>query len=245
MNLKLKNTGKVTMGPKGTRKVIVVSHERSGTHFLMNTLADNFGYISREWIDFDDEYIANAYAPQNILRFIDLTKGLPILEIFKCHYSVDFFKEIFRELFDEFRVFYIERDGEDTMESFCKHLNGFDWNVGPKVSDGKALACTQPSGALMRYQMFQHIDMSMRHLDHVHGWQSLRERPFFEDQIFYIRYEDLRDNFDNTVLRIGAWLDMEMINNKPVKPGKRDRVIATDREMRNDTKNLTQSESMD
>jgi hypothetical protein len=35
-----------TYGPAGTRKIIVASHERSGTHFLMNTLADNFGYVS-------------------------------------------------------------------------------------------------------------------------------------------------------------------------------------------------------
>ena len=233
MNLKRKNTGKVTMGPQGTQKIIVVSHERSGTHFLMNTLDDNFGYISYPWIDFDTEYIDNPYASENILEFIDIVRGKPILELFKCHYEVNFFWQILEQLFSEFRVFYIYRDGHDTMESFCKHLNGFDWRVGPKVSDGMALAVTEPSGALMRYQMWQYKTMWDRHFCHVAQWRNLRYSRF-KDQIFYIRYEDLRDNFDNTVLRIGAWLDMEMINDEPVKPGKRDRVIATDKEMRNE-----------
>ena len=36
-------------------KVMVVSHERSGTHFLMNTIALNFDYISAPWINLDWE----------------------------------------------------------------------------------------------------------------------------------------------------------------------------------------------
>ncbi len=45
INAKLGNI----LGKKG----MVVSHERSGTHFLMNTLALNFGYIAKPWINFD------------------------------------------------------------------------------------------------------------------------------------------------------------------------------------------------
>src|SRR5215469_1383683 len=33
--------------------VMVVSHERSGTHFLMNALASCYGYVSAPWVDFD------------------------------------------------------------------------------------------------------------------------------------------------------------------------------------------------
>ena len=35
------------------KKIIVFSHERSGTHFLMNTIGENFGYNNLQWIDID------------------------------------------------------------------------------------------------------------------------------------------------------------------------------------------------
>jgi len=31
--------------------VMVVSHQRSGTHFMMNTVAACFGYVSNPWLD--------------------------------------------------------------------------------------------------------------------------------------------------------------------------------------------------
>ena len=48
------------MESRKTKKVIVISHERSGTHFLMDTIALNFGYVgdfdergAARWIDLD------------------------------------------------------------------------------------------------------------------------------------------------------------------------------------------------
>ena len=44
------------LAPEDVKKAMIVSHERSGTHFLMNTLDKNFPYISQPWINFDFEF---------------------------------------------------------------------------------------------------------------------------------------------------------------------------------------------
>ena len=43
----------LTVSDEPRRKVAVISHERSGTHFLMNTLAANCDLIAKPWWDLD------------------------------------------------------------------------------------------------------------------------------------------------------------------------------------------------
>ena len=40
-------------------KVLVVSHERSGTHFMMNSLAANFGYVANPFMNLDSSLGVN------------------------------------------------------------------------------------------------------------------------------------------------------------------------------------------
>ena len=47
--------------------VLVVSHERSGTHFLMNSIARGYGYTSTPWVDMDyDSMPINFFHPPAI-----------------------------------------------------------------------------------------------------------------------------------------------------------------------------------
>jgi hypothetical protein len=49
---------------------MVVSHERSGTHFLINSLSESFNY-SKKSLDFDHTDVnINYYAPENILSIL-------------------------------------------------------------------------------------------------------------------------------------------------------------------------------
>jgi len=142
----------VSLGPFWVKKAMVVSHERSGTHFLMNTLADNFGYVSFPWIDLDVGKPINYYSPDNILGFLKCMKGQPILNILKSHHQVDFFLPILGELLEEYHIFYIHRKVTEVMESFAKHINGIEWDAGPRTKNGKELMFMEPSGGLLRYQ---------------------------------------------------------------------------------------------
>lgn len=214
---------KVNLGPKDISKVIVISHERSGTHFLMNTLAENFGYISDPWIDLDFNMPVNFWAADNIMNILNTMKGQPVLNTIKSHHQVEFFFSILPDILDEFLVFYIYRSARAVMESFCKHLNAYYWNAGPKVGTGRLLADFQPSGALLRYQTRQFPTMLDRWKGHVRGWLTLPER--IKEQIIYVRFNDLDHDFDNTVYRISERINMNLISEFPQRPSKFDRVI--------------------
>ena len=68
----------VKLGKINRKKAAVIGHERSGTHFLMNTLAYNFGYISAPWFNFDFELGINFHAPQAILNILKQMHDKPV-----------------------------------------------------------------------------------------------------------------------------------------------------------------------
>lgn len=213
---------KVTLGPKWMKKAMVISHERSGTHFLMNTLADNFGYVSTEWINIDFDMPVNYWHPNDILRFLGCMAGKPVLNIVKSHHQVEFLLPIIPQLLDEFHIFYIYRHGEEVMKSLCKHLKAVEWAVGPKVEDGETLAKTAPSGGVLRYQMVQYPTMWDRWEAHVAGWLGIPED--IQHRIIYIPFMGLRDAFEDMVRYIAHRIGLP-VPVKIVKPGKLDRVI--------------------
>ena len=201
----------------------MASHERSGTHFLMNTLSLNFGYISMPWIDIDIEQVFNPFAKENFYYMqLNDYEGVPVLNTFKTHFQADFFLPILDQLLKEYWIFYIHRDGTDVMESFARHLNFHEWDAGPKVSDGKELAQAEPAGYLMRYQKAQISDMWQRWKDHIKGWTLLPEK--YRRQIIYVKFEDLNERFEKTVRDIGIKMGCDTVS--LTRPNKHENVMA-------------------
>jgi len=220
------HTISVSLGPEWIKKAIVVSHERSGTHFLMNTLADSFQYVSYPWINMDIDQPINWWAADNLLSFLMSMKGEPVLNIVKSHHSVEFFLPVLEEVLEEFHLFYIYREPQAVMESLCRHLNAIPWNAGPKVESGAALAATEPSGSLLRYQARQYPNMRERLLAHQKGWkEGIPEH--LRGQIIYVSFEDLRDRFEATVRFIGRQLK-RAVPKVIIKPSREDRVVTPD-----------------
>ena len=184
-------------------KIIVFSHERAGTHFLMNSIAKNFGYIGRPWIDLDVENIPNPYCPHNIWNFLDQFSGKNVLNIFKSHYNADFVKPIMKQILSEFEIFYIQRMNSFALfDSLCRHFNAYSWEIGPKSINGMHLRSLQPSGACMRYQIAQYSTMDARRKCHISSWKEVKEAY----KINWIIYENLDLNFNQTIQKIAGFL---------------------------------------
>ncbi len=184
------------------RKALVVSHERSGTHFLMNTLAENFGYIARPWVNFDFNLTINFHSPEAIGSFFGFMRGKPVLNIVKSHHPFAFFDAVIEEILDEFHVFYIHRDPRDVMVSFWNLVRRFKWDEGPKTGSVGEFMRASPRGAILRYQKEQVPTLLDRWKAHVEGWAcdapaAVRER------LIIVRYEDLNSDFEATVRAIG------------------------------------------
>src|SRR6187200_2098494 len=98
-------------------KIAVVSHERSGTHFLMNSIAKCYGYLAAPWINFDYELGLNFYHPATIGAFFGQFRDYYPANIVKAHHSFAFFEGAFDEIVSDFHIFYVSRDPRDVMVS--------------------------------------------------------------------------------------------------------------------------------
>lgn len=202
------------------RPVMVNSHERSGTHFLMNAIADNFGYISDPPIDFDMPM--NPWIPENISGMLkDLFVNNPeaIRHIVKSHYEGRFFQPVIGELLLNVHIFYIYRYKEfELFESLRKHFNSINWDEGPKCSTATHLMVAEPFGGCIRYQYKQYKDMLVRHRNHISSWK--KGMGEHQEKIIYVKYEDLRDNFIETVKMISERIGIPIIGGIPHMPNK-------------------------
>ncbi len=210
------------LGDPGRKKTIVISHERSGTHFLMNTLEQNFGYIAKTWINFDYNLSFNFHVPQSLLDFIKQFHDKPVLNIIKSHHHIDFFKDTMDYLSEQFHIFYICRDPRDVIKSYRKFLYKLPWDEGPKEATAGEFMRAAPRGGLLRFQKEQSETMLHRWQDHVASLMDYMESAEGQ-KIILLRYEDLDREFDMTVRKISSITGQAVDN--PVRPDRTDNVI--------------------
>lgn len=200
------------------KKIMVVSHERSGTHFLMNTLANNFGFQSHPWVDLDNP-IWLPYVPQNIGRELLLIaqNNETEMAIVKSHHNVKFFEGILDDISKLYHIFYIYRDREDTLRSCWKHFKDIrekqNWNGGPYCQTYEEFKRSEPYAACMRYQYQQYPTMEERYNDHVKGWLE-------QGNVITVKYEDLNEDFNKTVMTIKDRIGLAMFHGEPLRPTK-------------------------
>ena len=206
----------LSIGPESkARKVAVFSHERSGTHFLMNTLAQNFGYISDPWWNLDYEEGLNFHAPGYLLHYFLQVHDQPISNILKSHHAAGFFFDIIDYLADQFRLFYIVRDPRDTMTSYRKFVRENPYDEGPEAATAGEFARATPRGAMLRYQKEQASSVLHRWQRHVEGWLDLAD-DVGPERLQVVRYEDLNREFEGTLATIAAFLDQPL--DEPTRP---------------------------
>ena len=116
------------------KKVLIIGHERSGTHFLTNTIAQCFDY-DHDTINLVHTQGVDWRNPQAFENWTAQFRGRFVPKIFKSHHAYAFVAPLLDELSAEFAIFYVQRDGRDVMTSFWTYLNripGRGW--GPQKS---------------------------------------------------------------------------------------------------------------
>jgi hypothetical protein len=189
--------------PKRRPAVMVASHERSGTHFLMNTLAACYGYTSRPWIDLDHPPLAiNFYSPVSVREHLMTLAAGPRAQLVKSHHQAGFFDGELSVLAEHYVVFYIYRNPVDVLLSYWRYMHQWSSFEGPKAADPLAFARAEPCGGMMRYQLRQHANLMQRWAAHVEGWL---EAATAARRVRLIRYEDLDTRFEEVVHEF-AWI---------------------------------------
>ncbi|MEG3617923.1 sulfotransferase domain-containing protein [Magnetovibrio sp. PR-2] len=185
----------------------VISHERSGTHFLINTLSASFNYLPVDnRLDVDTYTVnINFFAPEAILEFFNQIKQHNVANVLKSHHSADFLEPVIETAVDTCAILYIYRHPRDVMHSMWRLLKNYTWHEGPVCPTPADMMRAQPEGHLMRYQMYQAENMLHRWDRHVNGWFDLAEKYGSRGKgIHLVRYEDLRDDYEGTVKKLGA-----------------------------------------
>lgn len=179
------------------KPVMVVSHERSGTHFLMNALSEEFGYVSYPFVNFDHHPInINFFSPAKLAEFFRKSRDDKILMIRKSHHQFAFFALHIKDILANVHIFYIYRDPRDVMHSYRNFLNSWKWFEGPKTDNSSAFIRTPPAGQMLRYQYHQLPDMLDRWRVHVEGWiDAAAHHP----EIVTVKYEDLDQKYSAVI----------------------------------------------
>jgi Sulfotransferase domain len=200
-------TAELSLGPTASKKIMVVSHERSGTHLLMNALELNLGFVADPWLNLDYELGVNLYSHHSLCFYLmNRMHNAPVLNIVKSHHQLGFFAPILPYLTDQFHIFYIYRDPRDVMVSFWRYIWTHTRDEGPRTETVGAFMRAEPSGGMLRYQKKQVPTVLERWKVHVEEWVGAADRSCAEG-ICLVRYEELCLDFEATIDRIARHLE--------------------------------------
>ena len=189
------------------KTVIVCSHERSGTHFLMNSIACNSNYTVEPYLNFDYSQlgcIINFHKTDNVSNFIKKISNLEkkgvkygLSSIIKSHHPAYIFHKLFNN--EDIIFYYVYRHPSETLMSYWKFINHWDWHEGPKENTPFNFIKSVPEGQMQRYQKKSYKSVFSRWANHVSEW--LESSNKFKN-IHLIQYEDLNNNYYNTMEKV-------------------------------------------
>jgi hypothetical protein len=202
--------------------VLVVSHERSGTHFLINALAAAYGYPAIGFLDFDQTSLnINYFHARAVGEALVRAARLPSATTIKSHHAVEFFEDALPEILRQMPVFYIHRDPVDVMISYWRAINAWPWHEGPRTTSVLEFAAAEPEGMMLRYQKKQARNLLQRWARHVDGWTEAASR---NARINVVRYDQLDVNYENTVGGLASVLGRR--SGSLTRPDRRTNVVA-------------------
>ncbi len=195
--------------PVGMPKVLIVSHERSGTHFMMNSLALNFGYVSNPWVNLDYELGVNFHSAIAFESLMSHFKGQWVANLFKTHHEFGFFADWILKFKDEFKIIYMVREASAVLRSYQRFLQSTPWYEGPKLAVASEFIRAHPVGSLTRLQYQYAQTMTHRWCNHVQGW--LKGGQLLGNQRFMpVLYSELDETFEDTMRQISMFLQLPL-----------------------------------
>lgn len=177
--------------------VMVVSHERSGTHLLMNSLGQSYGYDADYYCNFDSRPLGiNFFRSGAIQDTLQQLADRRLASVVKSHHEAAFLAKAIDRILERWVVFYVHRDPVEVMLSYWRFMHGWTWDEGPRLADPLAFARAAPAGQMMRYQARQHATVLHRWASHVDGWLDLAAR---RRRLVVTRYADLVTDYAGTL----------------------------------------------
>jgi hypothetical protein len=173
----LKDAKKINKTPISNKKIIIASHERSGTHMLMNKICSCTQYNAEPWVDIDEKFIMELSKENASVQSDDS------LQLYKTHFIPD----LLFETINEAKLFYIYRNPFDVMLSFWKYAQKYPDHAVPASSLSEFIL-SEPSGRGGIYNNNKHNSYIERWMDHVSLWLAAAKE---KENIRCLSYEKL------------------------------------------------------
>ena len=183
--------------------LMVCSHERSGTHFLMNSLSSCTSYTNKPFLNYDYINLGSAinfYSEKSIFSFIQNCSNISINSdlyyvnsIIKSHFPLPL---IGKDSINILKISYVYRNPVDVFISFWKFLHKLDWFEGPKINCPLELMKYTPCGQSQRYQIQNYHTYFSRWANHVSSAYLASQK---HKNIICINYSDLLNNHSNSI----------------------------------------------
>jgi hypothetical protein len=185
----------------GGSDVIVISHRRSGTHFAIDAIRNNFPDCRGEHLDLD--HLRPSHPARMTPRHVEERRARgPV--VFKSHalpepersFGDAETSDFVRRIVERARIVYVHRDGRDVCVSLYFYARNFDPAVRA-MAFGEFLRMNNEFDAAAYDGDLTRVEYWCRHVE---GWTA---RP----DVFAIGFSDLLERFDETVGRLASFLD--------------------------------------
>ena len=214
---------KLSISEKIKSPLMVCSHERSGTHYLMNSIANGSEYVTDPFLNFDYHHIGaaiNFFSPDHIAYFFRKASAIQqegkihcINSLVKSHFDPQLLE---KALIDGLKVAYIFRDPSEVFVSYWKLIHNFKWFEAPLTKSPLDLARHVPAGRSQKYQLQNYSTYFERWAMHL--LSAIRMNNTFQN-FKLVCYEDLLNDYDNTIDNLFSLLSIvkSKEQNRPTK----------------------------
>jgi len=205
---------------KQKKVTIIITHERSGTHLVINAInfEKNGDYHTIGYIPNISEHNLKNYK-HTVYRDIISFAYLPDA-VCKSHHQVEFVNEHLDYLFEKYNVIYVQRNIKDTLTSYYHFVKSACDNNFPNIDEW---IFSKPNEIgkkfLTPYASDPHIIIEPE--NYIHRWQlHINGWMKHKNNMLVLNYEDILNDYAQERLRIEDYICKKISPTIPDKNNK-------------------------
>jgi hypothetical protein len=198
-----------------SKPIIVITHERSGTHLLINCInyTNNGQFYTIGYTTNKNDYNLKGYSHTT---YKDVMSNAYIPNsVSKSHHQVEFMNDYLDFLFNKYKVIYVKRNLLDVLTSYYKFIPSPDQNDFPSIEEW---IFSKPDDIgrkyLQPYAPDPHIIVEPK--NYVHRWYLHTSGWLkYRNQMLVVNYEDMLLDYRNQKQKIEDYTGRKIATKVP------------------------------